>query len=241
MIISSRAIVLQNVKYSETSLIAKLFTEQLGVVSYIVNGVRSGKGKHRASLFQPSTLLEIQATQRENKNLQRITEYRRYHTYETLPFDIKKTGVAQFITEVLHRSLRHHEPHGELFRFSIDSYLQIDRSRELNPDFHLIFLLKLSSLLGFQPSGCFTDITPAFDLKEGIFVSRAVANDYSILPPHSRYLSRLKDLPIDSPSPVLSSGKERSKLLDDLLNYFRYHLPDFGKLKSPEVLKILYG
>ena len=44
------------------TLIVKAFTEQAGLVSYMVSGVRTGKSKFHSNLFQPLTLLELVAT-----------------------------------------------------------------------------------------------------------------------------------------------------------------------------------
>ena len=39
----TKGIVLHTIKYSETSVIAKIYTEKLGLVSYMIKGVRSSK------------------------------------------------------------------------------------------------------------------------------------------------------------------------------------------------------
>lgn len=240
MQVNTRAIVLHNTKYSESSIITKLFTEQLGVVSYMVNGVRSSKGKNKAPLFQPSTLLHIQATQRENKNLQRLIEYKRFHTFETIPFNIKKTAVAQLITETLNRAIHNHEPNIELFDFAFNSFLFLDKTPNLNPDFHLIFLLQLSGILGFEPNGKYTSATPLFDLQEGTFVSESLSSAGTIGYPQSKYISELKELNNTSTMQIVPNGKERNAVLQNLLSYYRYHISDFGILKSPEVLKAIF-
>lgn len=240
MQISTRAIVLHNTKYSESSIITKLFTEQLGVVSYIVNGVRSSKAKNKASFFQPSTLLEIQAIQRENKNLQRLIEYKRIHTFETIPFQIKKTAVAQFITETLYRAIQNQDPNFELFDFAFNSIVFLDKTTELNPDFHLIFLLHLSRILGFAPNGKYTSITPIFDLQEGTFVSQPFSAATGVSFPQSKFISELQELSSTTTMQIVPNGKERNAVLQYILNYFRYHIAGFGNMKSPEILKAIF-
>ena len=41
MLQKTKGMVLRNVKYGETSLIVTIFTEMLGIQSYLVNGVRT--------------------------------------------------------------------------------------------------------------------------------------------------------------------------------------------------------
>ena len=59
---SSRAIALSYLKYSESSIIAKLFTEKHGLQTFIVRGVRSKKSKNKLGLFQPLQLSQITAS-----------------------------------------------------------------------------------------------------------------------------------------------------------------------------------
>ena len=59
MLHKTRGIVLHSVKYSETSLIVKTYTEAFGIQSYMVKGVRSHRSKMRPILFQPLTLLDM--------------------------------------------------------------------------------------------------------------------------------------------------------------------------------------
>jgi DNA repair protein RecO (recombination protein O) len=60
MLHKTRGIALNYIRYRESSIIAKIYTEAFGIQSYIVNGVRSSKSKmNRIALFQPLTLLDM--------------------------------------------------------------------------------------------------------------------------------------------------------------------------------------
>jgi len=58
-IINTAGIVLHQMKYGETSVIVKIFTEELGLQSYIVRGVRSKKAKIKYNLLQPGNILKV--------------------------------------------------------------------------------------------------------------------------------------------------------------------------------------
>ena len=62
----TRAIVLQSIKYGDSSLVVKMLTEKLGIQSYMVKGVFGKKSKMKAALFQNMTLLEIVADTSSN-------------------------------------------------------------------------------------------------------------------------------------------------------------------------------
>ncbi len=46
MITKTRGLFLSHIKYGETSIICKIFTESLGLQSFIVNGIRKSKSKN---------------------------------------------------------------------------------------------------------------------------------------------------------------------------------------------------
>ncbi|MEM8569164.1 MAG: recombination protein O N-terminal domain-containing protein, partial [Bacteroidota bacterium] len=53
MLVKTRGLVFKNFKYRDTSIIVKMLTEQLGIQTYIVNGVRSKKANTKIALYQP--------------------------------------------------------------------------------------------------------------------------------------------------------------------------------------------
>ena len=53
----TKAIVLQTIKYGDSSLIVKMLTKESGVQSYMVKGVFGKKSKMKAALFQNMTVL----------------------------------------------------------------------------------------------------------------------------------------------------------------------------------------
>jgi DNA repair protein RecO (recombination protein O) len=169
MDIKTRGIVLQTVKYSESSVIVRIFTEKLGVVSYMVKGVRSSRSAARAALLRPLSLLELDVTHRENRGLQNIKEYKRAYTYTSLPFDTVKSSIALFILEVVSKSMREHDVHEETFEFVYECFCHIDGMTVMNNDLHLQFLVQYAGYLGFAPHGEYSEETPYFNMREGSF------------------------------------------------------------------------
>ena len=74
-IITTKAIVMNAIKYSDTSLIAKLYTESNGLKSYLIRGVlKAKKGTLKPAYFQPFTQLKITATHNTKGKLNSIRE-----------------------------------------------------------------------------------------------------------------------------------------------------------------------
>ena len=235
----TKGIVLHTTKYSETSVIAKIYTEKLGLVTYMVKGVRSSKSTSKAALLQPLTLLEMEVSHRENKQLQYIKEFRRDYVYRSIPFDTLKSTVAIFLLELISKSIREHEQNSEMFEFMYESLCVLDQSKTLNPDFHLLFLVHFTRHLGFVPHGNFSPQNQYFEMTEGVFIPQQ--SEINVM---NRTESKLLyDLMLANPfadNPLNITRTERKQMMTNLVRYYQLHLENFS-LRSPDILEEILG
>ena len=65
----TRAVVLRQTKYGDTSLIVSAYTELFGIQSYLIKGVRqsSKKSASRVMYFQPGSILDMEVYHSEFK------------------------------------------------------------------------------------------------------------------------------------------------------------------------------
>ena len=118
MLISTEAIALSSIKYSETSLIVKCFTLSDGVKSYLIKGIRSQKKKSfNVGLFQPLTILEIDANHRNLGRLESIRSAKIVFPYKSIPFDIIKNTIVLFLSEILSKSIQEEEKNENLYNY----------------------------------------------------------------------------------------------------------------------------
>jgi DNA repair protein RecO (recombination protein O) len=151
MLHKTRGIVLNYIRFRETSIIVKIYTEEFGLQTYIENGVRSSRSRNKIALFQPLTLLDLVVYHRDNGSIMRISEIKCNTPFQTLPYQFVKTGIALFITEVLTKSLKEESGNPDMFWFLFQSILFLDTQPEAYENFPIQFLLKLSRYLGFAP------------------------------------------------------------------------------------------
>lgn len=231
----TKGIVLHTIKYSETSVITKIYTEKLGLVSYIVNGVRTVKSSAKASMLRPLTLLDMEVQHRENKNLQHIKEFKRAFNYQSIPFDTLKSTIALFLLEVITKSVHEHDPNEEMFEFIFEALVNLDEASKINPDYHLIFLMQLSRYLGFGPHDNFSEIENMFEMREGVFISTLIESNTVLNKTDSELFFRLIGANVFGIKDLGIARKERKSLLKNLLKYYQLHIEGFS-LKSPEIL-----
>jgi DNA repair protein RecO (recombination protein O) len=166
----TRGIFLHAVKYSETSLIATIYTESYGRQSFIINGMHSKNSSVKASAFQPLYLLDLELYYKAGRDIQRLKNARIANPYSTIPFDIRKSSQVFFLSEILYKCLREEEPNTELFNFLYHSLSFLDLTDSGISNFHIWFLFKLTKFLGFSPSQENSQISNFFDMQ-----SRTVA------------------------------------------------------------------
>jgi DNA repair protein RecO (recombination protein O) len=212
MLVKTKGIVLNNIRFKETSLIVKIYTEDYGLQSFLVNGVRTRKPKFGPALFQPLTILDMILWYKENQALKRLSELKCPFPFNSLTTDFRKITIGIFISEVLARCLKEETRDEPLFEFLISVLTKLD-TEPVSPDFHLVFLFQLSHFLGFGPS-------EAEDIKASIRINEIF--------PYLGQASLTDRLEINN--------SRRRELLDDLLRFYSIHVEGFKELKSVRIL-----
>jgi DNA repair protein RecO (recombination protein O) len=237
----TKGIIFHAIKYGESGLIVTIFTEDFGLQSFIINSVRGNKGKVKASVFQPLNLVELVFLFKENRSLQRIKEIRIQPVYHTVHDSVVKSSIVLFLNEILYKSIQEPDhPDHPLFDFIFHSLLILDLKQEVNPDFHLFFLIQLSKLLGFYPHGEYNLKTPYFDLNEGCFISSNIELLVTMDSSLSKVLYQLMNSNYETLNELKISGLTRKLLLNKLLIYFEIHLSSFKNIKSASILEEIF-
>jgi DNA repair protein RecO (recombination protein O) len=241
----TRGIVLRTVKYGETSIIVTLFTELFGVQSYLVNGVRTAtkKGTGKATLFQPSAILDLVVYHNELKQLQRIKEFRWDHLYRHILSDVKKNAVALYMVELLTKCLKQPEGHPDLFHFVEDAFLHLDESNDgVTANFPLYFALHLPVFFGFRMNDNYSSKNVFLDLQEGSFIPEQPSHPYFIEDKQAAITSQLlKTQRPEELGELRLNHDFRRNLLYAFEKYYALHIQDFGTLKTLPVLKEILG
>jgi DNA repair protein RecO (recombination protein O) len=236
MISQSKAIVLHQLKYSETSVIATLYTEAFGRQSYIINGIRSSKSKQKTGLLQPLFLLEIEAYHKSGREVQRLKEFRLDQVYLSIPFDVVKSSIVMFLSEIMYKTIRNEETDPELFQFIHDSLLYFDSMKQGTSNFHLWFLANLLRFLGLQPQNNYSPANQWFDLKNGKFLVSKPIHPTTPNLEDSRFIAELFSLDHEALHTFTISGTQRSRLLEILLEYYTIHFEKIGKINSLKIM-----
>jgi DNA repair protein RecO (recombination protein O) len=214
-------IALSQTKYSEHSLIVRIFTRELGLRSFLLPSGRKKKGG--TGRFQPLTLLELVALEREGRDLQRLREVEIAVPYRSLPFEVRKATVGMFLAELLGRVLHEGGAQPELFDHSWAWFRWFDAAEGSYENFHLQYLILVIFILGFAPP-----------TAEDFF-------EFSPQEPHPVLCEWLAQVDLSQPQHLKGlHSKGRNVLLNVLLDFLRGCTDQRLELRTLPVLRTVF-
>ena len=221
-------------------MIVQLLTDTAGRRSYMVQGVRSRSGHgSKLALFQPAFPVEFEGLESPRMELDRFKEVRSGFLLQNLPFDLRKSTIALFTAEVLHRLVQESEPNEPLFEFVWNSIGALDALDAGVANFHLWFLAHLSRLLGFSPGNSYTK-GDRFDLREGLFTPFPSVAGMEFSPENARLLNDFLQCDVRCLGEIGMNRTERVGFLQALLAYYAYHLDAIRAVQSVQILQEVF-
>jgi len=236
MIETTKAFVLSYLKYGDTSLIVRCFTEKFGCKSFMLKGAFSKKNKKHHYLFCLNEI-EISFYPKKNEALELVKNISQGQIFETLHTDVFKSSILTFLGEILNQNLKNEKAQDvSLYNFLKNSLTAFDKKSEYFADFHLFFLLEFSKHLGFYPLEENSTL-PYFNLQEGIFSLRSknISNEENAV-----LWTQLLQYDFAKPCNCFTST-QRTQMLEEILNFYEFHQTNFRKPLSLEVLKVVFS
>ena len=241
MLEKTRGIILHQLKYTDSGIVAQLYTREFGRQSFMIKGMRSRKsGKHNV-LFQPMFILDLVFYWKESRGMQVLKEFSVSYSPSDVYSDVKKSCIAVFLSEVLTAVLKEESPHFELYDFIEDSVIYFDKCKTGYANFHIAFLIGLSPYLGFEP-GVRTDINDKyFDMVNGTFIPLPPVHGNYADPVISGILADFFTTSYDLMGKIPLTGSLRNEVLEAIVKYYTIHLPGLKRINSLEVLKEIFS
>jgi DNA repair protein RecO (recombination protein O) len=224
-----KAVALTYIKYNDTSIISKLFTEKKGLQSFLVKGVYSKKSRKKIGFFQPLQLIHISAYHKLKSSLHHLNEV----SIAEAPFtnNLNSSFLSLFIAEVLSKTLQENIFDNNLFQFIWKTKIDLNSMQKIPSNYTLDFLINLSGFFGFKPLHN-SNKNSYFDLEKGVFIRDQ--NKHTLNKNKSYYLSELLlNKNIEIPKPQIK------ELLNDLILYYKYQHHEIKNLSSHSILESL--
>jgi len=231
---NSRAIALSYIKHGESSIIAKIFTEEKGLQSFIIKGVRDKKSKKNLGLFQALQLSNINATHLPKKSLQYLTDISLLNSQTHEGINMKKNFLSLFVAEVSSKILHENEVDKPLFQFLWNLKTALASTNEIDPNLPILFMIDLSKYMGFYPLNKEEKNNTYFNLELGEFTNSTEQLNYYINQENSRYFKDLlKKKKITIPY------ANRNQLLLALIDYYKLQHHELKNMTSHLIIESL--
>lgn len=224
MLHKTRAISLQSMPYRETSLIARFFTEEFGLQSFVVNGVRSAKTRISPGLFQAMTLVDLVQYHDNRKDLHRLSEIKPAILLNSVQIHPVKSALAIFVAEYLSRVLKDHLENRSFFAFCWFWISRLDEMQDGYESAHLGFIWHSFSYLGITPENW----------------QKLMENSPQIQMEFKSLLEKFLDDESAFAAFRVPSGV-RQLVLDALVHYARSQMDGMGELKSLAILRQVFS
>lgn len=240
MQITTRAIVLRTVKYSDKASVATVFTREMGRVTFMAYGVSGKKSGGKAALLQPLSIVELTLMVHPGREVQQLKDIRADIALPGISAHPVKNAIAFFIAELLFNVLNQQQEELQLFDFLSNALQFLNESEEGTANFHLVLMCRLTRFLGFEPDISKTDAL-FFDLLNGGFSATTPLHPHIVKPGLLNAFTSLVKCSFSDMSSLELSRQSRNELLDILLEYYRLHLSGFHTLQSKAILHELFG
>ena len=230
-----KGLFLKATKLNHLSTIVELYTQQHGRASFIFS--RAPK-KNTSFLFQPFHFIEFSCSYNNEKKINRGSKPELIFPIIDVISDIRKTGYALLLTEILNKVI-HKEDKNEVFFLALKKMILSFEEQHFNSVFGIFFLKELLIYFGIQPINNYSSKSPFFLVSEGRFSSESDPSLVDNFPYNSFH--QLLGTNIDNIISFKINTVNRRLIMELLLRYmFYYDLINTDKLNSIKILQSIY-
>ncbi|MDO5713564.1 MAG: DNA repair protein RecO [Tissierellia bacterium] len=237
--VKTQGIVLDDMRYGDSSKIIRLFTETLGIVPVMVKGAYLPKSPY-VSLSQPFTEGTFRLT--KGNHFFYVREGQINHMPMKLRSSYDKIIAASLMAEVVLKSLQEEEVNTKSFFLLKKSYRLLEKT--FREDILVCgFLVKLMAFLGFRPSldfciKCRSKVSSLqrYDISGGVLCSNCFSKTSKILEHGEKTIYYFRKILYSSLDQLLEMDIEKD-IVRDIINLvlegLQYHLEirNFNSIK----------
>ncbi len=146
----SRALILNSIRWQESSKIVSLYSRESGKIKVIARGALRNKSPFSGKV-EALNLVDVIVSTKSSRSLQILTEVDLVESFNQLHLQIDRFPYALAILEIINQVFDDEHPNDVFFDFTVNMINSIASAEKPEIVFYY-FLLKLSSFLGFKPN-----------------------------------------------------------------------------------------
>ena len=240
MVETLQGIVLNVVKYNDRHHIARIYTRERGMMSFLVQQGNTQAARQRRAMFMPLSPIAFEAHITPQRDIHTLHGVRRTVLPLSITGDPAKTAIALFLGELLSRVIIEQERNELLYDFIEAGIDLLEHATRGVANFHICFLYHLGQFIGIQPDTGSYAPDRWFDMDEGVFTAAVPRTHHGLPPEQARVIHLLSRMTFANMHLFRFNHHERNAMLDTILAYYRLHHSALGAMRSPDVLKQLF-
>lgn len=241
MIVKSEAIVLKTVDFSESSIIATLFTREKGKVAVIAKGARKPKNKFAAFLVV-GQLLEIVYYSKESRSVQTLSDVSYSEKLNSLRVDIEKMALMMSAMELANQVLHDNEVNIPLFDFLKRSLAWVDKQKDIPALMFPYLQLRVAEHIGVGIQNTDEEETESGYLNISSGVLSVISEDEHaerLTPAQFAFVKNSLHSANATVLRIVMTSNELKKLIQILDKYFIYHVEGIKPRRSDKIFEQL--
>ena len=169
--------------------------------------------------------------------MHRITELSNSSSLNSIIFDIHKSSICLFLAEIINITNQSSEKDEDLYNFLEKLIIYIDSSETSSiSNIHLWSILRIMQFNGISPNNNYTLKNKYFNPIEGQFTDYKNKNALIYSESDSQIMHQLLQSQIEESANITISRKNKTVLLNSMIQYFQLHIDGFRKSKSLDIL-----
>ena len=237
MIVKSDAIVLRTVDYSESSIIATLFTKEKGKVAVIAKGARKPKNKFAAFLVV-GQLLEVVFYNKESRSVQTLSDVSYSEKLHTFRVDIEKMAIMMTTAEFANQVLHDNEVNMDLFNFLKRMLIWVDNQDVVPAQLFAYLQMRIAEYIGIGIQYVDSDDSENgfLNISAGL-LSPDKVDEHAERLTFAQFAFMKKSLHSANASVlrIVMDSNELKKLIQILDKYFIYHVEGMKPRRSDKI------
>lgn len=241
MIVKSEAIVLKTVDFSESSIIATLFTREKGKVAVIAKGARKPKNKFAAFLVV-GQLLEVVYYSKESRSVQTLSDVSYSEKLNSLRVDIEKMALMMSAMELTNQVLHENEVNTPLFDFLKRSLVWVDKQKKIPALMFPYLQLRVAEHIGVGIQTIDEDDTESgyLNISSGVLsVDSEDEHTERLTPAQFAFVKNSLHSANATVLRIVMNSNELRKLIQILDKYFIYHVEGIKPRRSDKIFEQL--
>ena len=217
-----KAIILKSIPHSEQQQILHVYSEERGYMQ-MITPLALFKRKANASA-QCMQIVEIEFIPNERGGLHKLKSFSPLVNTSAIYFDVYKMNIALLWGEILNLVLRDSDPNPDLYEYIKTSVEYLNITRDDIANFNLLFLFRLSKLLGFSIDNSTYHPDHVFNINDGCFYPTSSPGNYHTGPHSAKAIHALCTCQLQELKNIPLNQQGRKILLDIALLFLGFHL-----------------